>query len=117
MTNGGQVMVDGGISNPLPFDHANEGADIVIAVDVIGGPVRHRAKPPSSTEAIFGATQLFMRAIMNEKLKVARAPDILLRPPANSYRVLDFMKAGAIIRSAEPIKDDVKRMLDHVLTR
>jgi NTE family protein len=116
VTIGHQVMIDGGISNPLPFDHASKGADFVIAVDVIAGPVRQQGRLPGSTEAMFGATQLFMRAIMNEKLKVTRPPDILLRPPANSFRVLDFMKASAILKSAEPIKEEVKRALDRVLT-
>ena len=35
----GRVFVDGGITNPLPFDHAGDDVDIVVAVDVIGGPV------------------------------------------------------------------------------
>jgi NTE family protein len=111
----GRVMIDGGISNPLPFDLLAEGAEIVIAVDVLGGPTRHHGKLPGSTEAIFGAAQLVMRAITKEKLRTARPPDILVSPPPNAFRVLDFMKASAIIKAAEPMKDDVKRALDRIL--
>ncbi len=35
----GRVMIDGGIYNPIPFDHLRTLADIVIAVDVVGGPM------------------------------------------------------------------------------
>jgi NTE family protein len=112
----GRVFVDGGITNPLPFDHAGDDVDIVIAVDVIGGPVAGgHARLPSSTEAMFGAAQLFMQAVTREKLRSCRPPDILLRTPPNSFRVLDFMKVPAILKSAEPLKDDLKRQLDRVL--
>ena len=110
----GIVMFDGGVANPLPFDHVVDGTDIVIAVDVIGGPVRDHPKLPSSTEAIFGAATLLMRAITREKLRTSRPPDILVRPAINAFRVLDFMKASVILKAAEPVKDEVKRALDHV---
>jgi NTE family protein len=112
---GDAVMIDGGISNPLPFDRAAEESDIVIAVDVTGGPLRGHRRVPGSTEAMFGASQLFMRAITNEKLKSGRPPDILLHAPANGYRALDFMKAAAIIKDAEPLKDTLKHMLERAL--
>jgi NTE family protein len=111
----GRVMIDGGVTNPLPFDHVGEGMDLVIAVDVLGGPTRRHHRLPSSSEAVFGATQIFMRAITSEKLKHCRPPDILVRPPPNPFRVLDFLKAAAILRAAEPVRDDVKRALDRVL--
>src|SRR5690606_8765904 len=34
----GRLLVDGGIYNPLPFDLVEKDADIVIAIDVVGGP-------------------------------------------------------------------------------
>jgi NTE family protein len=111
---GGSLMIDGGVSNPVPFDHAAEGNDIVIAVDVTGGPTRNHRRRPSATETLFGSMQLFMRSLVNEKLKRTR-PDILLRPPQNSFRVLDFMKASLVLKSAEPMKEEIKRCLDALL--
>ena len=107
-----RVMMDGGIANPLPFDQVGAGIDLVVAVDVVGGPIDRNGRTPGAAEAIFGATQLFMQAIVREKMRSAHAPSILVRPPAESVRMLDFLKAATIIRSAEPIKDEVKRRLE-----
>ena len=38
----GRLLIDGGIYNPVPFDLLDGDADIVIAVDVVGAPVRKR---------------------------------------------------------------------------
>ncbi len=111
----GRIMVDGGVINPLPFDLIEDNADIVIAVDVVGGPVDRHGRMPGSTEAVFGATQLLMQSIMTEKMRRPRPPDILLRPPVVA-RVLDFMKAREIMDSAATIKDDVKRLVDQVMS-
>jgi NTE family protein len=110
-----RILIDGGITNPLPFDHVREGNDIVIAVDVIGGPVGSHTRSPRPTEAIFGAAQLLMQAVTREKLRSSPPPEILIRAPANAFRVLDFMKAGEILKAAEPVKDELKRKLDRVL--
>lgn len=110
----GRVMVDGGVTNPLPFDLIEEDVDIVIAVDVVGGPINRHGRMPGSTEAIFGATQLLMQSIMAEKMRRPRPPDILLRPPVDA-RVLDFMKAARIIETAAPVKDEVKRLVDRAI--
>jgi NTE family protein len=116
----GRVMVDGGITNPLPFDHLS-GCTIVIGVDVLGGPTEKpprrggRSPLPSPTEVLFGSTQLFMQSITTEKMQRLKPPDILLRPPARSYRVLDFLSAAQIMADAEPVKDALKRKLTALL--
>src|SRR5690606_18109817 len=46
----GRVMVDGGATNPLPFDRLRGKADIVIAVDVAGSPNDARTEIPNSLE-------------------------------------------------------------------
>jgi NTE family protein len=109
------IMMDGGITNPLPVDIVAAEVDVIVAVDVIGGPVPRHRRFPTSTEAIFGASQLFMQSIAREKMLRSRPPDVLVRPPANDFRVLEFLKAEAIIKAAEPVKDEVKRLLDRAI--
>jgi len=111
----GRAMIDGGASNPLPFDTLTGEADFIIAVDIIGGPTGSPERLPSPTESIFGAAQILMRAVAAEKLRGPRAPDILVRPFIDSFKVLDFLKAPAILKAAEPVKDDVKRALERAL--
>lgn len=108
---GGRFMIDGGIYNPVPYDHLAGTADIVIGVDVIGGPVGDDGEPPNRIDSLFGASQLMMQANLALKQKLS-PPDILLRPDVNSYRVLDFLKARQILDTAEALKDDLKRRIE-----
>jgi NTE family protein len=57
-----------------------------------------------------------MQAVTREKLRATRQPDILIRTPPNGFRVLDFLKAAEVLKAAEPVKEEVKRRLDQVLS-
>lgn len=106
----GRVMIDGGIYNPIPFDHLRETADIVIAVDVVGGPDGDGRTIPSRIDSLFGASQLMMQSIIAMKVK-AGAPDILLRPDVGRFRVLDFLRAQELLAATRPAKEQLKRAL------
>lgn len=106
----GRVMIDGGIYNPVPFDHLRELADIVVAVDVVGGPDGDGRTIPNRIDSLFGASQLMMQSIISMKMK-AGAPDILLRPDVGRYRVLDFLRAQELLAATEGAKGEMKRAL------
>ena len=112
---GGRVLVDGGAVNPLPFDHLIGRADILVAVDVTGGPNPHASRAPSSFETMFGTLQIMQGAIVAAKLKIYR-PEILVRPVVDRFRVLDFFNAHAILSATEPFKDELKRELERHFT-
>jgi NTE family protein len=105
----GRVLIDGGAVNPLPYDLLAGRADIVIAVDVTFGALRGRATP-RPFDAMFGAAQIMQGAITAQKLK-ARPPDLLIRPPVERFRVLEFFRAAQILQACEAAKDDLKRTL------
>ena len=111
---GACVLVDGGAVNPLPFDHLIGRADVVVAVDVTGGPTLPAGRAPSSFATMFGTLQIMQAAIVAAKLKIYR-PEIVVRPPVDRFRVLDFFDARAILAAAEPAKDEVKRELERHL--
>lgn len=113
---GGRVAIDGGVANPVPFDHLRGLADIVIAVDVIGAPAGDPARLPGRLDSLFGATQLMMQSIITLKMERSR-PDILLRPDINRFRVLDFLKAGPILEASAGMRDDLKREIDRAFAR
>jgi len=110
----GRILIDGGIYNPVPFDLIDHEADIVVAVDVIGGPVANGTRNPSSIDLMFGATQLLMQSIIDNKLTQTR-PDILVRPPVSNFRVLDFLKIDTVLKETAAVKDEVKRKIDEAL--
>jgi NTE family protein len=107
----GRVMIDGGICNPVPFDHLAGMADIVIGVDVVGGPDGDGETMPSRIDSLFGASQLMMQSIIAMKMK-AHPPDILLRPEVNRFRVMDFLKAQDVLTATAGVKDQLKAALD-----
>ncbi|KNY17400.1 Patatin [Shinella sp. SUS2] len=111
----GRVMIDGGLWNPVPFDHLLGKADITIGVDVIGHPPAGTADVPNSIDSLYGATQLTMRSIVTLKLEKG-APDIFLRPDVGRFRVLDFVKAEEVLAASAGIRDELKRALDEKLS-
>lgn len=106
----GRVMIDGGLWNPVPFDHIAGKADITIGVDVIGHPPAGTADLPTGIDSLYGATQLTMRSIVTLKLAES-PPDIYLRPEVGRFRVLDFMKAKEVLAGSAGIRDELKRAL------
>jgi NTE family protein len=101
-----QVLIDGGVINPLPFDRLPHDCDVIIAVDVVGAPVRRPGRPvPSSIDAIYGTSQILMQAITAQKLKQTR-PDLLLRPDTGNIRVLDFIKTKEILNLSEHMREE-----------
>ncbi|ALN72369.1 patatin-like phospholipase family protein [Aureimonas sp. AU20] len=109
-----EVLIDGGISNPLPFDVVAEETDFVVACDVTGGPVDSGSLMPSPMEAMFGASQLMMHAIIRAKLGCI-APDVLIQPEVSTYKVLDFMRARVIIEETAALREETKRRVGEAL--
>jgi NTE family protein len=112
---GGHLLVDGGAVNPLPFDHLIGRADLLVAVDVTGGP-SPPTHAPGGFATMFGTLQIMQGAIVAAKLKLHR-PEIVVRPAVDRFRVLDFFQAHAIFRAAEPTKEELKREIERHLER
>ncbi len=110
----GRVLVDGGATNPLPFEHLRGRADIVVAVDVAGVPTAERGDMPGAWECVFTTLLVMGSAIVAAKLDHA-APDLLIRPNVATFRTLDFYQASAILRVAEAVKAEVKEKLGALL--
>jgi len=111
---GGRVLVDGGVTDPLPFGCLRGRADVIVAVDVAGG-AEERKGVPDPWEALFSAIGVMGHAIVEHKLKEG-APDLVLRPNIATFRMLDFFQASAILRAAEPIKAELKTRMDALLS-
>jgi NTE family protein len=110
----GRVLIDGGTTNPLPFDLLAGAADIVIAVDITPIAEQTTTAIPAPFESLFMTLHIMSNAIVAEKLK-ANAPDILLQPKVHSFGALEFFRATPILRAAEPIKEEVKQKLGALL--
>ncbi|GGK31235.1 patatin-like phospholipase family protein [Salinarimonas ramus] len=110
----GRTLVDGGAVNPLPFDLLLGKADVILAVDVAAGPALDPSRLVSGIDVSFGAVEIMQEAIVQAKLKLAR-PQIMLRPPVQAFRVLEFFEAQALFAAVDPIKDALKREIERQL--
>jgi len=108
----GRVLVDGGVTDPLPFTCLRGKADVIVAIDV-SGAVGERSVP-DPWESLFSAIGVMGHTIVQYKLKEG-GPDLVLRPNIGFFRMLDFLRASAILRAAEPIKAEVKEKLSALL--
>ncbi len=107
----GHALADGGLVNPLPYDLLPSECTPTVAIDVTGHLRFPEDRPPTALEAVLASSQIMQNAIVQEKLK-AKRPDILIRPPVDQFRILEFYKIRAILDAALPIKDELKRSLE-----
>jgi len=111
----GRLLIDGGITNPLPIDALAFENIRTVAVDVTGGPQPRGEKKLKSTDLIYGSSQLMQRQITRQKLEKYPV-DVFLQPDIDRFRVLDFFKAEAILEAAQPMFEDTKVALDWLLS-
>jgi NTE family protein len=110
----GRVLIDGGTTNPVPYDLLMGACDLVIAVDINSGSAAERGTVPGYFSTIFGSIQVMQQAIVEQELE-ARPPDIYIKPDLSAFRTLQFYRADEIYRQARPAKLDLKRRLEEWL--
>ncbi len=112
----GRLLVDGGLLDNIPAGVVRDmGADVVIAVDVVGGNGtfsamvhrmrEHRYVPDglaSTIEVMFRSLDVMMGEINRRRLEEA-APDVIVRPdiPAGVSVLVGFSRAGDTIAAGE----------------
>jgi NTE family protein len=107
----GRILVDGGIVEPVPVGALPVEVDLVIAVDVVSYPEPADGKVlPGALEAVFGSSQLMMQQLAAAQFE-RHPPDVLIRPPVNHIRVLDFLDAKRILAESDGVKEEAKRRI------
>ena len=106
----GQVLVDGGATNPLPFEHLRGLADVIVAIEISGPVDSDKRDVPEPLECLYATVLVMTHSIIQEKIRHG-APDLLLQPNVGSFRLLGFFQASAILRAADPVKTEVKEKL------
>lgn len=111
----GRILVDGGLTDPLPYELLEPDCGCTVAIDVTGRASGRPGRGPTALETMLAASQIMQNAIIREKLR-AHPPGILVRPPVDAFRLLEFYKIRRILDAARPAKDELKRALDARLT-
>ena len=110
----GRVLVDGGATNPLPFEHLRGRADVIVAVEISGPISADQRDVPNALECLYATVLVMTHSIISEKLRHG-APDLFLQPKVGSFRALGFLQASAILRAADPVKAEFKEKLEKLL--
>ena len=106
----GRLLIDGGAVNPLPYDLLFAEADLVVACDVSPGRTDEAQADPQAFAVMLGAAQIMQTALTRRMLR-AQPPHLLVRPPVERFRLLDFFYAARILEAADACADAVKRDL------
>lgn len=111
---GRDLLVDGGLMNPLPYDIIQPFCDISVAIDVSVKETLRKSEMPHAQEVLFSAYQILQNSVVREKLKQVQ-PDILIKTDIKNVRALEFNKASSIYEQALPLKEELKRKLERKL--
>lgn len=107
---GGRYYLDGSSTNPCPINAVQGHASHVIAIDVSGGPKGRPDMRPSKVDVMYATSQIMQRTIAG--LMAQSYPDtILLRPPVDAIRPLDFLQTKEILSATAPLREEVKAAL------
>jgi NTE family protein len=101
-------LVDGGLVNPLPYNHLSGRADIVVAVNVAGnmGPDTE-IRAPSAFQTIIVASQIMMNAISARMIEES-PPDVLVAPAVHQYLALDLFKTARIFEAGDACRQSLR---------
>jgi NTE family protein len=112
----GRLCVDGGITNPVPFDHVRPDSDLVVAIDVTGRVREPRRGHHSNMELAVGSMLIMFHQIAVLR-RQQNPPDIYINPPIEGFMANDFFRIDEMIRSASRAKDELKRALEMRIER
>jgi len=111
VSRGEQLLIDGGTSNPLPFDLFDGEVDLVIAVDVSGSQPRDDGEEIGLTDMLFQSFKITQKAIIRQSLRF-RPPDLYLRPETRGVRLLHFHRLEEILRQTAPAAEALRERLE-----
>ncbi|WP_019624146.1 patatin-like phospholipase family protein [Thioalkalivibrio thiocyanoxidans] len=106
----GRLLIDGGASNPLPYDLLQDKADIVIAVDVSGAWNASDRPQPGLTDLLFKTFSVMQKSLIREMIKRER-PDLYLTPDTGGAQLLHFNRIHLILDAAQPSADELRHYL------
>lgn len=112
----GSLYLDGGLTNPCPFDLVMAEGRSCIAIDVSGGISEARiGTNPSAMTVAVQTVQIVQKAITTERLRHQK-PDLYLDVGLDAFGAFDFYRAPEILEAAEPAKAEFRSRLLRLLS-
>lgn len=109
----GRILVDGGVSNNLPYDILPDRCDLTIAIDVSPTREKRDADPPSMADAVLGMFDMLLERVTRAMIE-KHPPDIYFNPGLVGIRILEFDKAEDVFKQTEAAMPRLKERLKAV---
>ncbi|MCG6657568.1 patatin-like phospholipase family protein [Halomonas campisalis] len=106
-----QLLIDGGTSNPLPFDLLQGRVDRVIAVDVTGRREPVEGEVAGITDLLFKTFEIMQQSITRQMVR-HQPPDLYLQPDVAGVRLLHFNRVMDVLAQAQPTADELRERLE-----
>jgi len=107
----GRILVDGGVSNNLPYDILLNECDKTIAIDVSPTREKSDAEPPSMIDVTLGMFDILVERITKTMIE-AHPPTIYFHPRLVGIRILDFDKTEDVFAQMEQAVAEFKDRLE-----
>jgi len=111
---GEQLLVDGGTTNPLPFDLLNGRYDLVVAIDVTGSRSPGEDDQLNWTEALFSTFDIMQQSLIASRISTQK-PDIYIKPDIGNIRLLHFNRIATTLERSAPAAQELKKQLEDFL--
>jgi len=106
---GDKLLIDGGVSNPLPIDLLDD-VDVIVAIDVTGTRREARDGEPDISDLLFKTFEIMQQSIVREKTKES-PPDIHIKPELANIRLLHFDRVDQVLEQAAPAAEELRAKL------
>ncbi len=107
----GSILVDGGVSNNLPYDILADQCDETIAIDVLPGRKKGMVDSPSIIDATLGMFDIFTEKITKAMIE-KDPPSIYFNPQLTDIHILEFEKTEEVFRQMEEAVPELKERLE-----
>ena len=104
-----QVLVDGSLTNCVPFSHFKDEGPLSVAIDVTPRRTQHKRKVPKMTEAAEGVFDIVFDNLIQQQLEICQ-PDVFFRPGIEGVSLLEFDKIESIYEQTENALPELKRL-------
>ncbi len=109
-----KLLIDGGTSNPLPFDLLGKNIDLKVAIDVTGSRDQRVQKKDDWLEIFFSTFEIMQQSMIAIRMKI-KPPDIYIKPAIKNVRLLHFNRIKEVMRQAQPSAEQLREKLRPLL--
>lgn len=116
--NGNQMLVDGGVLEPVPIEAAKMlGAEFIVAVDLLSKSSNMKKNTESNLVDIIQKTSITTQQCLTSFRMKFSPPNILIEPEVGNIGVLDFKNGSKIVKEGEKAAKKVLPQLAELLNR